>query len=84
MNSTAEKKNIPWREMTKEILDSDVYKLMDEIQDPSLVYPDCNVSLTSLLLVLNEIWCNNAYSVPFIGLWPSGYPLLLVTKTLMV
>ncbi|KAL8131410.1 uncharacterized protein LOC141711584 isoform X1 [Apium graveolens] len=38
--STAEKKNIPWREMTKEILDSDVYKLMDDIQDTSLIYPD--------------------------------------------
>lgn len=44
VNSTAEKKNIPWREMTKEILDSDVYKLMDDIQDTSLVYPDCNIS----------------------------------------
>lgn len=45
VNSTAEKKNIPWREMTREILDSDVYKLMDDIQDPSLIYPDCNISL---------------------------------------
>lgn len=41
-NSTAEKKNIPWREMTKEILKSDVYKELERIQNPSLVYPDCN------------------------------------------
>lgn len=38
--STAEKKNIPWREMTREILESNVYKLMDSIQDPSISYPD--------------------------------------------
>ena len=41
-NRTAEKKNIPWREMTKEILESDVYKELERIQNPSLVYPDCN------------------------------------------
>ncbi|KAK7830468.1 hypothetical protein CFP56_028137 [Quercus suber] len=34
--------NIPWREMTKEILESDVYKELERIQNPSLVYPDCN------------------------------------------
>ncbi|XP_004505505.2 uncharacterized protein [Cicer arietinum] len=38
--STAEKNNIPWREMTKEILESQVYKEMDTIQNHSLVYPD--------------------------------------------
>ncbi|XP_077245466.1 uncharacterized protein LOC143885271 isoform X2 [Tasmannia lanceolata] len=38
--STAERTNIPWREMTKEILESDVYKEMESIQNPSLVYPD--------------------------------------------
>ncbi|KAJ6859191.1 hypothetical protein NC652_041472 [Populus alba x Populus x berolinensis] len=37
---TAEKGNIPWREMTKEILESDVYKELESIQNPSLVYPD--------------------------------------------
>ncbi|WOL04297.1 hypothetical protein Cni_G13018 [Canna indica] len=36
----AEKSNIPWREMTNEILNSDVYKEMESIQNPSLVYPD--------------------------------------------
>ncbi|KAK4577760.1 hypothetical protein RGQ29_028038 [Quercus rubra] len=40
MSSSAEKKNIPWREMTKEILESDVYKELERIQNPSLVYPD--------------------------------------------
>lgn len=40
-NRTAEKGNIPWREMTKEILESDVYKELESIQNPSLVYPDC-------------------------------------------
>lgn len=38
--STAEKNNIPWREMTKGILESEVYKELESIQDPSLVYPD--------------------------------------------
>lgn len=38
--STAEKNNIPWREMTKEILESEVYKELDSIQNQSLVYPD--------------------------------------------
>ena len=41
MRSTAEKNNIPWREMTKEILESDVYKELDSIQNESLLYPDC-------------------------------------------
>ncbi|KAI8558497.1 hypothetical protein RHMOL_Rhmol04G0098800 [Rhododendron molle] len=40
MNSTAEKTNIPWREMTREILESEVYKEMDSIQNSSIVYPD--------------------------------------------
>ncbi|KAL2328115.1 hypothetical protein Fmac_021542 [Flemingia macrophylla] len=38
--STAEKNNIPWREMAKQILESEVYKEMDSIQNQSLVYPD--------------------------------------------
>ncbi|KAG9146681.1 hypothetical protein Leryth_005029, partial [Lithospermum erythrorhizon] len=38
--STAEKTNIPWREMTKEILESDVYKELERIEDLSLEYPD--------------------------------------------
>ncbi|CAA0808835.1 Unknown protein [Striga hermonthica] len=38
--STAEKTNIPWRDMTKEILESDVYKEKAAIEDPSIVYPD--------------------------------------------
>ncbi|XP_035823974.1 CMV 1a interacting protein 1 isoform X3 [Zea mays] len=37
---TAEKSNIPWREMTKEVLESDVYEVFERIQDPNLVYPD--------------------------------------------
>lgn len=40
-NSTAEKANVPWREMSKEILESDVYQLFDELRNPNLVYPDC-------------------------------------------
>lgn len=38
--STAEKSNIPWREMTREILESEVYKEMESIQNPSILYPD--------------------------------------------
>ncbi|KAK2983715.1 hypothetical protein RJ640_016619 [Escallonia rubra] len=38
--STAEKTNIPWRGMTREILESDVYKEMDTIQNASVEYPD--------------------------------------------
>ncbi|XP_047946077.1 uncharacterized protein LOC125192521 [Salvia hispanica] len=38
--STAEKASIPWRDMTKEILESDVYKEKDSIEDTSIVYPD--------------------------------------------
>ncbi|KAI3465819.1 hypothetical protein Pfo_022482 [Paulownia fortunei] len=38
--STAEKTNIPWRDMTKEILESDVYKEKGAIEDSSIVYPD--------------------------------------------
>ncbi|KAK3157371.1 hypothetical protein QOZ80_2AG0120560 [Eleusine coracana subsp. coracana] len=37
---TAEKSNIPWREMTKKVLESDVYEVFERIRDPSLVYPD--------------------------------------------
>ncbi|XP_023752264.1 uncharacterized protein LOC111900612 [Lactuca sativa] len=42
--STAEKTNVPWREMTKEILESDVYKEMESIENPSIVYPDYYLS----------------------------------------
>ncbi|TYI06795.1 hypothetical protein ES332_A10G183800v1 [Gossypium tomentosum] len=42
--STAEKNNIPWREMTKEILESDVYKELKTIQNTSLQYPDYYLS----------------------------------------
>ncbi|GMP54776.1 hypothetical protein CsSME_00019831 [Camellia sinensis var. sinensis] len=38
--STAEKANIPWRDMTREILESEVYNEMDSIQNNSIVYPD--------------------------------------------
>ncbi|KAL9243762.1 hypothetical protein vseg_017612 [Gypsophila vaccaria] len=38
--STAEKSNIPWREMTKEVLESEVYKEMETVQNPDIVYPD--------------------------------------------
>ncbi|CAN0896702.1 hypothetical protein LINGRAHAP2_LOCUS18650 [Linum grandiflorum] len=42
--STAEKRNIQWRDMTREILESDVYKEMDAILNPSLQYPDYYLS----------------------------------------
>ncbi|KAK4768995.1 hypothetical protein SAY86_027145 [Trapa natans] len=42
--STAEKKDIPWREMTQEILESDVYKEFETVQNSSLVYPDYYLS----------------------------------------
>uniref|UniRef100_A0A1D1Y2A9 Cation/H(+) antiporter 20 n=1 Tax=Anthurium amnicola TaxID=1678845 RepID=A0A1D1Y2A9_9ARAE len=38
--STAEKSNVPWRAMVKEILESDVYQEMEKIRDISIVYPD--------------------------------------------
>ncbi|OAY69162.1 Demethylmenaquinone methyltransferase [Ananas comosus] len=38
--STAEKSNIPWRDMAREILESDVHKEFERIRDPSVVYPD--------------------------------------------
>uniref|UniRef100_A0A7N0VEH8 Methyltransferase domain-containing protein n=1 Tax=Kalanchoe fedtschenkoi TaxID=63787 RepID=A0A7N0VEH8_KALFE len=40
MIRTAEKNNIPWREKTKEILESEVYQEFEKVQNPSLVYPD--------------------------------------------
>ncbi|VFQ88002.1 unnamed protein product [Cuscuta campestris] len=42
--STAEKNNIPWREMAKGILESDVYKEMEIIENQSIQYPDYYVS----------------------------------------
>lgn len=41
LRRTAEKSNIPWREMTKKVLESDVYEVFERIRDPNLVYPDC-------------------------------------------
>ncbi|KAL4186568.1 hypothetical protein AMTRI_Chr09g34570 [Amborella trichopoda] len=38
--STAQKKEIPWVEMRKQIMSSDVYKEKAAVEDPSLVYPD--------------------------------------------
>ncbi|XP_058105687.1 uncharacterized protein LOC131249130 isoform X1 [Magnolia sinica] len=38
--STAEKTNIPWRDMTKEILESEVYKELECVENPAIVYPD--------------------------------------------
>ncbi|XP_022985996.1 uncharacterized protein LOC111483862 [Cucurbita maxima] len=38
--STAEKKNIPWRKMCSDILESDVYKELESVQNLSIVYPD--------------------------------------------
>lgn len=48
LDSTAEKTDIPWRDMTKEILESNVYKEKDSIEDTSLVYPDCNSLLNPI------------------------------------
>ncbi|CAN1850729.1 Demethylmenaquinone methyltransferase [Linum perenne] len=42
--STAEKRNIQWREMTRNVLESDVYKEMDAVLNPSLQYPDYYLS----------------------------------------
>ncbi|KVI04416.1 hypothetical protein Ccrd_017270 [Cynara cardunculus var. scolymus] len=48
LNSTAEKSNVPWRAMTKEILESDVYKEMETIQNADIVYPDwCDIFSSS-------------------------------------
>lgn len=55
MNSTAEKTNIPWREMTREILESEVYKEMDSIQNSSIVYPDCKFLNNSNLFFFIEV-----------------------------
>ncbi|KAK8445213.1 hypothetical protein SEVIR_9G287200v4 [Setaria viridis] len=41
---TAEKSNIPWREMTKKVLESDVYEVFERIRDPNLVYPNYYLS----------------------------------------
>ncbi|XP_022750827.1 uncharacterized protein LOC111299708 isoform X2 [Durio zibethinus] len=42
--STAEKNNIRWREMRREILESDVYNELHSIENPSLQYPDYYLS----------------------------------------
>lgn len=63
-HSTAEKNNIPWREMTKEILEADLQGELESIQNPSLVYPDCNfpffTSLTITFLYIALLY----YSFP--------------------
>uniref|UniRef100_A0ACD5TGV2 Uncharacterized protein n=1 Tax=Avena sativa TaxID=4498 RepID=A0ACD5TGV2_AVESA len=41
---TAEKSNIPWREMTKKVLESDVYEVFERIRNPNIVYPDYYLS----------------------------------------
>ncbi|CAM0903998.1 unnamed protein product [Alopecurus aequalis] len=41
---TAEKSNVPWREMTKKVLESDVYEVFERIRDPDIVYPDYYLS----------------------------------------
>ncbi|XP_037448163.1 uncharacterized protein LOC119317766 [Triticum dicoccoides] len=41
---TAEKSNIPWREMTRKVLESDVYEVFERIRDPDIVYPDYYLS----------------------------------------
>ncbi|KAH9325935.1 hypothetical protein KI387_006113 [Taxus chinensis] len=38
--STAEKNGIAWREMAREILASEVYKEKEDIENPSVIYPD--------------------------------------------
>ncbi|KAK4364054.1 hypothetical protein RND71_015412 [Anisodus tanguticus] len=53
--STAEKTNIPWREMTKEILDSDVYKELESIENPAIVYPDSEVEAATMSMVRRAI-----------------------------
>lgn len=66
MHSTAEKNKIPWREMTKEILESDVYKELDTIQNKSLVYPDCNFILLLFFLFFFGIACFNFHVIRWI------------------
>lgn len=55
VSSTAEKSNIPWREMTKEILESNVYEEFERIRDPSLVYPVCKFFLAKFIRMF---FCN--------------------------
>ena len=54
VSRTAEKSNVPWREMTKKVLESDVYEVFERIRDPNIVYPDCEFTIHlffSLLLL---------------------------------
>lgn len=85
MSSTAEKTNIPWREMTREILESEVYNEMDNIQDSSIVYPDCKflknsisgfllIACVPILLKFTSSWNSSSASlVAFLGKFFSGY-----------
>ncbi|GJW24889.1 gag-pol polyprotein [Tanacetum coccineum] len=52
--STAEKNNVRWRDMTKEILESDVYDEMGSVQNTSIVYPDCKFLSHSLSFVIGK------------------------------
>ncbi|KZV27267.1 hypothetical protein F511_04720 [Dorcoceras hygrometricum] len=56
--STAEKSNIPWRDMTQEILESDVYREKDFIEDHSVVYPDLSVRITEGRSLSNADYLN--------------------------
>ncbi|KAK6141100.1 hypothetical protein DH2020_025155 [Rehmannia glutinosa] len=47
--STAEKTNIPWRDMTKEILESDVYKEKDAIEDSSIAAAEAEAATMSMV-----------------------------------
>jgi hypothetical protein len=38
--------------MTKEVLESDVYEVFERIQDPNLVYPDCQLTFPCLAFSL--------------------------------
>lgn len=79
LNSTAEKSNVPWRAMAQEILESDVYEEMEKIQDPSIVYPDCELSWIPLTfavycslenqLISREITCSRLILFSRRGNW---------------
>jgi hypothetical protein len=58
LSRTAEKSNIPWREMTKKVLESDVYEVFERIRDPNIVYPDCEF-ITATLIFLHQLICIN-------------------------
>ena len=49
--STAEKNGIAWRDMAREILESEVYKEKELIENPSIVYPDCKMETMAFTCV---------------------------------